>query len=70
MDDVILEEDEYCAFCEHALPLRGGEFAVCEKKGVVRATYVCRKFVYDPLKRRPPQNPVPSLEFVDIDAEM
>ena len=64
---LMIEEEKYCANCENAALLHGEEYVLCEKKGVVRATYVCRKFSYDPLKRRPAASKAPKLEFVDID---
>ena len=63
-----IAEAAYCENCEHAALLHGDEYVLCEKKGVVRATYVCRKFSYDPLKRRPAKAAAPKLEFVDIDS--
>ena len=68
MDEQMTEVDNCCAFCERAVPLCGEELVLCEKKGVVRATFVCRKFAYDPLKRRPAKALTPEFEYVDIDA--
>ena len=59
------EKDEsverFCAFCEYAnpLPTADGEDddMICEKRGVVKADYVCRKFRYDLLKRAPKDKP-------------
>ncbi len=49
------EEDDHpdcCAYCEHATILKGDRLRmVCDKKGVVASSHVCRKFLYDPLKR-------------------
>ncbi len=42
-----------CAFCENAAPLRDGETMLCRRCGAVSGGHVCRKFVYDPLKRKP-----------------
>lgn len=42
-----------CQYCEFAQPLDDEETMLCHKKGVVSAGYVCRKFKYDLLKRRP-----------------
>ena len=53
--------EHVCAFCEFAkaLPTADGEEndMICEKRGVVRADYVCRKFRYDLLKRAPMEKP-------------
>lgn len=67
MSKELPEDENYCAFCEHASTLHGDDFVLCEKKGVVSATWVCRKFIYDPLKRKPALGKMPSLEYVDID---
>ena len=49
-----------CATCAHAVRLTEDDM-LCRKYGVVRETYQCRRFTYDPLKRVPTrQKPVPS----------
>lgn len=58
------ELDRVCAYCEHATPLAGGEHVLCDKRGVVAGTYHCRKFAYDPLKRKPARiKPLPEVEL-------
>ncbi len=59
------DEDDHpdcCAYCEHATILKGDRLhMVCDMKGVVSSSHVCRKFLYDPLKRnasRPLINPL------------
>lgn len=51
-----------CACCEHATLLKGDRLhMVCDMKGIVSSSHVCRKFLYDPLKRnaaRPMINPL------------
>ena len=53
--------ERLCAFCEYATPLptadREDDDMICEKRGVVHADYVCRKFRYDLLKRAPKDKP-------------
>ena len=51
MDNI--EINKVCAYCEKATLLHDGENVLCESKGVVCAGYKCRKFVYDPIKRKP-----------------
>lgn len=68
LKDQKYDEESYCAYCEHATRLHGDEFVLCEKKGVVRAAFVCRKFSYDPLKHRPQKAAPPKLEYVDLDS--
>jgi hypothetical protein len=41
-----------CAYCTHSSPL-DEERMTCLKKGVVSCGGSCRKFSYDPLKRKP-----------------
>ncbi len=45
--------ERMCKFCEGASALHNPDQMLCQKKGVVSATYVCRAFQYDPLKRDP-----------------
>ena len=43
-----------CKYCELALQNMSGErHVLCEKYGVVRGDYHCRKYIYDPTKRIP-----------------
>ncbi|MBQ2240571.1 MAG: hypothetical protein II319_00355 [Clostridia bacterium] len=67
------DEDECtqcCEFCEHATPLKSDRTKmVCDRFGVVSATHKCRKFLYDPLKRkafRPKIDTEDQLEHIDI----
>ena len=62
------EIEKYCAYCENAALLHSEDYVLCEKKGVVAANFVCRKFSYDPLKRRAAKAAAPKLEYVDIDS--
>lgn len=51
-----------CEFCRFASEIPKTEEMLCEHKGVVSKEYLCRKFIYDPLKRiprRPPELVVP-----------
>lgn len=59
--------EKYCIFCEHAVPLVNQDFVLCQKKGVVSSLHKCRKFEYDPLKRKPASHIAPKLEFINID---
>lgn len=54
-----------CLFCENATVLKGDENLLCQYKGIVSEDFVCRKFVYDPLKRDP--KPTPKLYSIDKD---
>ena len=41
-----------CSYCAWGTKL-GEEQILCVKRGVVAVSYACRKFEYDPCKRRP-----------------
>ena len=43
-----------CSYCTHGTKISDEEVA-CLKRGVVSSGGCCRKFSYDPLKRRPPK---------------
>ena len=48
------DEDKCCAYCEHARQLNGDRAnALCDFNGIVAAGFVCKNFIYDPLKRAP-----------------
>ena len=47
------EYEKICLYCEHAAQTSEPDLMSCELKGVVNSGFVCRKFVYDPLKRIP-----------------
>ena len=62
--------EKTCRFCERAKTLSDGSVMLCEKLGVVGATFSCRRFRYDPLKRDPKrprlEEALERLEFTDI----
>ena len=60
--------DKMCRWCESAHCLQEEDTMLCDKKGIVSSGYVCKKFIYDPLKREPfaPVADV-TMEYVDID---
>ncbi len=63
-----IEIEKICAMCEHSEDIFDGENVLCHRKGVVPATYKCRRFSYDILKRVPPATPkVAPMDFIDID---
>ncbi len=45
------EYEKMCVYCEHASQLYDNSYVLCSKHGVVIASHVCRKFIYDPMKR-------------------
>ena len=42
-----------CQYCVYGEPCAVDGEILCPKRGVMRAESSCRKFSYDPLKRRP-----------------
>jgi hypothetical protein len=42
-----------CSYCVHGRFSPNKESILCLKKGVVGLDYSCRRFKYDPLKRKP-----------------
>ena len=65
------EIEKICAFCEHARDTHDEDFLVCSKKGIVHASYRCRRFIYDPMKRtaKRPLSPTGGFEYVDLNAK-
>lgn len=48
-----------CEYCAHGRPSKDGKSILCERHGVLPPDYRCRRFRYDPLKRKP--RPAPEL---------
>lgn len=64
------EIEKMCRSCEWSETMANDEYVLCERHGVVASTSRCRHFIYDPLKRFPPQKiKAPELEYVDIESE-
>ncbi len=61
-------EEKHCIYCRFANDIFETEDMLCDKNGVVPKEYVCRKFVYDPLKRVPRRPPKPegSIDLPEI----
>lgn len=49
--------DKYCAYCENSSSEIDAQNVICRRKGAVSKTSTCRKFQYDPTKRKPPMKP-------------
>jgi len=63
--------EKYCKFCEHAGTLSDPDSMLCDRSGVVDASHCCRRFRYDPLKRKPRRkedalDEIESLPFVEV----
>lgn len=46
-----------CEYCKHGSLSADGERILCPKKGVLTFDFSCKKFSYDPLKRKPQKGP-------------
>ena len=46
-----------CEYCMIGEASSDGEVVFCAKKGIVPNSYSCRKFKYDPLRRKPKVSP-------------
>lgn len=55
-----------CSYCVHGRFAPDKESVLCYKKGIVGIDYACRKFKYDPLKRKPIR-PRPIEKFEESD---
>ncbi len=76
-----IDIEKICAKCERATILANSDngYVLCSKKGIVKDTYCCKNFLYDPLKRipSPPAKLIPfdtadisiSVEFPDFDSK-
>lgn len=56
MKSKLLEKKKYppaCEYCKHGRLSPDEESVLCIKKGIVETDGKCRKYAYDPLKRRP-----------------
>ena len=62
-----LDYSPCCALCDKATILEEHSEVLCSKKGIVDENHICRKFLYDPLKRVPSAQP--SAVFSDIKPE-
>lgn len=61
-------DNDICAYCENATRMFDGDVMLCKIKGIVKKSYTCKKYTFDPFKHEPPVNaPLPELEVVNID---
>ena len=60
------EVEKICAYCEHGCPIYGTDDVICAKKGLVRANFRCKKFLYTPLRRVPPKPTAPDFQALDL----
>jgi hypothetical protein len=47
------EYPKACRYCEFGTLSYDGQSVFCVKKGILSLDDVCRRYVYDPLKRKP-----------------
>ncbi len=60
------EIEKICAYCEHGKAIHGTDDIICPKKGLVRATHSCKKFLYSPLRRTPPKPMQPDFKGLNL----
>ncbi len=58
-----------CEYCKNGVPAADGEHILCEKMGILDFNFVCKKYVYDPLKRTP-RRPTEAMEFTEDDFKL
>jgi len=58
-----------CAYCEYGRKIVSTDDVICNKKGIVKADNVCKKFRYTPLNRIPPKKAIVENEFTKEDFE-
>lgn len=47
-----------CEYCKHSVALQESDTVLCPLAGVTVSDNACKKFKYDPLKRKPRSAPV------------
>ena len=66
-DDALIQ---CCAYCEHASFVgHSGTKMLCTYYGLITSSKVCRKYVYDPLKRRAFRPQISHLDTSDYDTD-
>ncbi len=53
-DYISNEYPRSCRFCEKGRPSFDGSAVLCPRRGILSPDDCCKKYVYDPLKRKPP----------------
>ena len=51
--------EEKCEYCHFGRRVADRQTILCVKRGAVAATYCCKNYEYDPLKRIPARRPQP-----------
>lgn len=56
-----------CQYCENGKLTTDGNFVLCEKRGSLRPSDSCKKYVYSPFKRVPKRfAPLPTYDKKDF----
>ena len=53
--DVSDQVTQICATCKWASPFNTVEYVICSKKGLVKSDFICKKYEYNRLLKRPPK---------------
>ena len=62
--------EKCCAYCERATKIAMREQVLCPHKGIVDASFYCRRFRYTPLKRAPRPQILQKEQFTKEDFEI
>jgi hypothetical protein len=64
------EYPKACRYCEYGSLSFDEQAVLCPKKGIKELDDVCRRYVYDPLKRKPMKKPALKQVFTAADFEL
>ena len=53
--DVSDQVTQICATCKWAKPFHAVDYVICSKKGLVESGFLCKKYEYNRLLKRPPK---------------
>lgn len=58
-----------CLYCEHGTKIIATDDIICQRKGIVKPDFSCKKFKYNPINRIPPKKTIVSNDFSKEDFE-
>lgn len=48
------DEEKLCVYCTFSIESAESDSVLCKKRGMVAKTHCCKKYKYNPTKRKPP----------------
>ena len=57
--------EKSCGYCLFATELAGGTNLLCRRKGVLENDGACRRFKYDPIKRKPKKTKIQAFKDME-----